>query len=183
MKLVVGLGNPGELYENTRHNFGFMAIDNYIAGKYSMNSKGKYQYAKENIAGETVIFMKPLTFMNLSGQAVREVMDFYKITISDIIVIYDDLDSNFGKIKIKKNSSSGGHNGIKDIINHLGSQDFLRIKLGINNEYKKDVKKFVLSKFSKEEMEQMIDIFVIVNNIIDDYLRTDDYLNLMNKYN
>ncbi len=156
MKLVVGLGNPGSKYDNTRHNIGFMCLD-YMAKYYnvSFSKKANYEIAEVNVNGEKVLLLKPLTFMNLSGEAVIAVSKFYKLDPSDIIVIYDDLDMMFGKLRVKDNSSSGGHNGIKSIISHLHTQEFMRIKVGINNEYKKDVKSFVLSKFSKSEMTEL----------------------------
>lgn len=183
MKLIVGLGNPGKEYQNTRHNFGFMAIDHAINGKYKLQTKNKYEYAKEIIAGETVIFLKPLSYMNLSGSAVSEIINFYKIDIKDVLIIFDDLDSDFGKIKLKTNSSSGGHNGVKDIINKLGTKDFARIKLGINNEYKRDVKSFVLSKFSKSETGEINEILNTVDEIINDFINGINITELMNKYN
>lgn len=165
MKLIVGLGNPGSKYENTRHNIGFMFVD-YLADRYntSFTTKKNYQYAEINVGGEKVILLKPQTFMNLSGEAVKIICDFYKLTNEDILVIYDDLDMSFGKLRVKFNSSSGGHNGIKNIISHLHTQEFMRIKVGINNEYKRDVKTFVLSKFSKEEIKQVSDIFYKVED-------------------
>ncbi len=160
MKLIVGLGNPGSKYDNTRHNVGFMFVD-YMATAYNtkFNTKNNYQVAEINISGEKVLLVKPTTFMNLSGEAVGALAKFYKIDVSDILVIYDDLDMMFGKLRIKDNSSSGGHNGIKSIISHLHTQNFMRIKVGINNEYKRDVKTFVLSKFSKTEISELNSLF------------------------
>ncbi len=160
MKLIVGLGNPGSKYENTRHNVGFMFID-YMAKAYnvSFSRKNNYEFAEINIRGEKVILVKPQTFMNLSGEAVISLVKFYKLSNEDIIVIYDDLDMQFGKMRIKEKSSSGGHNGIKSLIAHLHTEHFMRIKVGINNEFKKDVKSFVLSKFSKQEMTEFDHLF------------------------
>lgn len=168
MKLVVGLGNPGKQYENTRHNVGFIVLD-YLAQYYDFKFevKKKYQIGTASINGEKVLFVKPQTFMNLSGEAVIEVMNFYKLNVEDIIVVFDDLDMEFGKLRVKQDSSSGGHNGIKNIINHLHTQNFMRIKVGINNSYKKDVKSFVLSNFSKDEAKQLNDLnSVICNGIL-----------------
>ena len=148
MKLIVGLGNPEKKYDNTRHNIGFMVLDNYL-GKVDYKSKFNGLYYEKNINNEKVIFLKPQTYMNNSGLSVFEFVNFYKISLKDILIIQDDLDLDIGMIKFKFNSSSGGHNGIKSIINCLGSQEFSRLKIGINNEYKKDTIDFVLSKFSK----------------------------------
>lgn len=171
MKLIIGLGNPGSKYDNTRHNAGFMFLD-FFANKnnVSFSKKANYQYAQINQNGTKVILLKPETFMNLSGEAVKNVMDFYKIDPVDIIVIYDDLDMEFGKLRVKDNSSSGGHNGIKNIISHLHTQEFMRIKIGIKNEYKKDVKAFVLSKFSKDEIVEFDNIFEKVNNACEQFI-------------
>lgn len=160
MKLVVGLGNPGAKYENTRHNIGFMFLD-YLAEQYSakFTRKNNYELAEININGEKVFLLKPQTFMNLSGEAVKQVLSFYKLTNDDLIVIYDDLDMEFGKLRAKYNSSAGGHNGIKNIIAHLHTQEFMRIKFGISNEHKRDVKSFVLSNFSKQEMSELNQMF------------------------
>ena len=168
MKLIVGLGNPGKEYDNTRHNIGFMIVDNYL-GNVNYTNKFNGMVYEKNIDGEKVIFLKPTTFMNNSGISVRAAVDFYKIDIKDILVIHDDLDLPFATIKLKSNSSSGGHNGIKSIINHLGSQEFNQFKFGITNEYKNDIIDFVLGKFSKEELAN-ID-YQLTNNIIDDFLK------------
>ncbi|WOO87593.1 aminoacyl-tRNA hydrolase [Mollicutes bacterium LVI A0039] len=160
MKLIVGLGNPGTKYDNTRHNVGFMFV-NYMADAYHVkfSRKNNYEIAELNIKGEKVLLLKPQTFMNLSGEAVIAVCNFYKIAPKDILVICDDLDMMFGKLRVKENSSSGGHNGLKNIINHLHTQEFMRIKIGINNEFKRDVKSFVLSKFSKDETAQIEQLY------------------------
>ena len=134
MKLIVGLGNPGKEYENTRHNCGFMAID-YLAqdlGVTINQAKFKGLYAKIKVEGEDVILLKPQTYMNLSGESVSEVMKFFKIDKEDVLVIYDDLDLPVGKIRIRANGSAGGHNGIKSLIAHLNGQDFKRIRIGID---------------------------------------------------
>ena len=139
MKLIVGLGNPGDKYKGTRHNVGFMCLDR-IADYNNITFKQKFNglSCEYNVNGEKVILLKPDTFMNNSGEAVIKYLTFYKCEIEDVIVVYDDLDIDFGKIRIKGKSSSGGHNGIKSIINHLKTEDFLKVKIGVNNEYKKD---------------------------------------------
>ena len=112
MKLIVGLGNPGLEYSKTRHNIGFWVIDNYLKNE-TFKTKDNYEYIEKNINGEKVMFMKPLTFMNNSGIAIKKVVDYYKIDINDILVIYDDMDFEIGKFKLKSNGASAGHNGIK----------------------------------------------------------------------
>ncbi len=174
MKLIVGLGNPGKKYDLTRHNVGFMFLD-YFANEHNIvfTEKNKSLIAEFNYNGEKIILLKPQTFMNLSGEAVIEIVRFYKLKIEDIIIIYDDLDMEFGKMRIKDSSSSGGHNGIKNIINHLGTQDFMRIKIGINNPNKRDVKTFVLSRFSKDELGQLDQILNKVSSACDYFINED----------
>lgn len=184
MKLIVGLGNPGKQYDNTRHNVGFMALDHYVYGiNESFKQKFNGKYIQTNISGEKVIFLQPETFMNLSGEAVIKYMNFFKIDVEDVLVVYDDLDMDFGKLRIKGNSSAGGHNGIKSIINHLKTKDFLKLKIGIRNEFKKDTKDFVLGNFSRQEMKEIDEIFNITDRVIDDFIKGDDQLKLMNRYN
>ena len=135
MKLIVGLGNPGREYENTRHNIGFMAL-NYFPGNNFDGEKFNAMYKKTKIEEEDVLFIKPLTYMNLSGEAVERYVNFYKIDHKDILIIQDDLDLPTGTIRLKYKSSSGGHNGIKSIINLLGTDELPRLKVGISNNNK-----------------------------------------------
>src|SRR5574344_1112155 len=147
MKLVIGLGNPGIEYENTRHNVGFIVVANYLG---NVSWKEKYNalyYIKDDIC-----FIKPLTYMNNSGDAVIKFVNFYKIEKSDILVIQDDMDLIFGNYRVKKNSSSGGHNGIKSIIKVLNSEEFGRLKIGILTEQKHDAIDFVLGHFTNDEI-------------------------------
>ena len=169
MKLVVGLGNPGREYKNTRHNIGFMVLDNYL-GKVDWKNKMESYFYNTNIEGEDVIFLKPLTYMNLSGMAVSKVVKFYKINLDDILVIQDDLDLKAGTYKIKKNSSSGGHNGIKSIISELGSEDFLRLKIGIGKSSLIPTDKYVLSRFSEEEKNNIEENFEKFNELINAFI-------------
>ena len=184
MKLVVGLGNPGKEYEKTRHNIGFNVLNLYLK-KHSINlDKDKFngKYAKTNINGEEVIFLEPQTYMNASGDCVRKVVDFYKIKHEDILIIQDDLDMEIGKIKLKEKSSSGGHNGIKDIELKLGTNDIKRLKIGISNNKMMDTKDYVLGKFNKDDQEILEKSYEICLNIIDDFL-TMNFDLLMGKYN
>ena len=178
MKLVVGLGNPGKEYDNTRHNIGFMLIDKYLGDvKYKDKFNGLFYEINGN---EKVIFVKPQTYMNNSGECVSKFVKYYDIKMEDILIIQDDLDINVGKYKFKINSSSGGHNGIKSIISHLGNDNFFRLKIGISNTRKHDVIDFVLGKFSKDEINNIN--FDELINAIDDFINYD-YSYVMNKYN
>ena len=152
MKLIVGLGNPGKEYENTRHNIGFMVLDDYL-GNVKWSNKFNALYYESFIGTEKVIFLKPLTYMNNSGNAVGEFVRYYNFDMKDILIIQDDLDEEIGLYKLKVNSSSGGHNGIKSIISSLGTQSFPRLKVGIGSVKKDEVIDYVLGKFSKKEME------------------------------
>ena len=154
MKLIVGLGNPGREYKNTRHNVGFMVLDNYL-GKVDWKTKMESFFYSTEINGEQILFIKPLTYMNLSGLAVSKIVNFYKIDIKDILIIQDDLDLDTGAYKIKRNSSSGGHNGIKSIISELHTEEFARLKIGISKNAQIPVDKYVLAKFSSEESEKI----------------------------
>ena len=185
MKLIVGLGNPGNEYKNTRHNIGFELLD-FIADKnnfyFKENKKFNSFECEINIDGEKVFLIKPLSYMNLSGTVVGKYAKFYDISEDDILVIHDDLDMEFGKIRIAYDSSSGGHNGIKDIINNIGSKEFTRLKIGISNNKDIDTKDYVLGKFSKEEREELMNIYSKLDNIINDFIVLDiDKLKL--KYN
>ena len=150
MKLIVGLGNPDKKYLKTRHNTGFIVLDMYLG-----DVKWKTKFNSLYYIDGDVCFIKPLTYMNNSGEAIRDFQKFYKVDIDDIFVIQDDLDMDFGTYKVKVNSSDGGHNGIKSIINHLHSDAFGRLKIGINNECRDDTIDFVLSNFSKDEYEKL----------------------------
>lgn len=154
MILIVGLGNPGREYANTRHNIGFRAIDQ-LSQQYSIplnQKKHKAIYGSGYIEGLKVILAQPQTYMNLSGESVRELVDFYKIEPEDVIVIFDDISLPVGQLRLRKKGSAGGHNGIKNIIAHLGSQDFPRIKIGVGEKPAGwDLKDHVLGAFSKED--------------------------------
>ncbi|MDU5722675.1 MAG: aminoacyl-tRNA hydrolase [Clostridium butyricum] len=154
MFLIVGLGNPGSQYEDTRHNIGFKVVDN-IAKEYNIEinrQKFKGMCGEGFINGEKVILLKPTTYMNLSGESVREVVDFYKLSNDDVLVIYDDISLDVGRLRIREKGSAGGHNGIKSIIAHLGTDIFPRIKVGVGQP-NVDLVNYVLGKFTKEEME------------------------------
>ncbi len=166
MKLIIGLGNPGEEYKKTRHNAGFLAVDaiktNFQFSIFNFQSIFNAQISNGIFEDEKVVLLKPQTFMNESGKAVRAVLDYYKIDIKDIIVIHDDLDIPLGEYKISRNKNSGGHKGVQSVIDYLGTKDFTRIRIGIEVENRKTpTEKFVLEKFSKDEME-------IIEKVIDE---------------
>ncbi|MDH3391926.1 MAG: aminoacyl-tRNA hydrolase [Desulfobulbaceae bacterium] len=156
MYLIAGLGNPGQQYAGTRHNVGFMALD-HLARKNNLafaDSKWKALVAKALLWSESVVLLKPETFMNLSGASVAQAAHFYKLQPSDIIVIHDDLDLEFGRIKIVSGGGDGGHKGIRSIIEHLGTKDFPRIKIGIGRPPAPVLpEKYVLGKFESDEKE------------------------------
>ena len=184
MKLIVGLGNIGKEYENTRHNMGFMLVDRYLEYKNitdKFKEKFNAMYVETTINNEKVIFIKPTTYMNNSGIAVRAFLDFYKLNAQDILVISDDLDLDLGKFRLRRNGSSGGHNGLKSIISHLGTDGFKRLRVGISND-KDDVINYVLSKFSKKELNEIDTMFDTLVNVLDDYF-VMDFTSLMSKYN
>ncbi|MCC2647039.1 MAG: pth [Rickettsiaceae bacterium] len=160
--LIVGLGNPGNDYQYTRHNIGFMAVDSiashYNFPSFSTNSKFSAEITQATINGLKVYLAKPTTYMNLSGQAVQKIKSFYKIETSHIIVIHDDIDLEFGKIKVKIGGGHGGHNGLRSIDSHLG-KDYFRMRLGVGRpQHKDDVANYVLNNFSKAEMPEVISL-------------------------
>lgn len=169
MKLIIGLGNPEKKYNNTRHNVGFKIIDNYVESN-CFKEKFNGLYCEKIINSEKTIFLKPLTYMNNSGISIIKFVNYYNININDILVIQDDIDLPIGTIRFKKNSSSGGHNGIKSIITNLKTKDFARLKIGVANDYKKDAIDFVLGDFSKNENEIINGKMDKIKKVIDDFI-------------
>ena len=162
MKMIVGLGNPGRPYENTRHNVGFMVIDR-LSGQsgISINKKDwNAVYGKGTIKGEDILLVKPVTFMNLSGQAVQPMLDWYKLTVSDLIVLCDDIHLPLGQLRIRSGGSDGGHNGLASIIRQLGNPGFTRIRMGVDEPPPGfNQADFVLGKFTRQEageVEEMV---------------------------
>lgn len=184
MKLIIGLGNPGSEYEKTRHNIGFMFLDNYLKYKNvdGFHNKMNGLYLKTKLYGEDVVFLKPQSYMNLSGIVVSEYVRFFKIDISDILVISDDLDLNIGNYKLKAKGSSGGHNGLKNIEQMLSSQNYKRLKIGISNNKQYNTKDYVLGEFSKDEKEILDNLQLKINDILDNYF-TLSFSDMMSKYN
>lgn len=184
MKLVVGLGNPGVKYAKTRHNIGFEVISKLQKDLNIIGEKDKFQglISEKTIGGEKVLFLKPQTFMNLSGNSIVAVVNFYKINAkNDMIVIYDDMDLPVGKLRVKEKGSSGGHNGIKSIISHLGDE-FLRIKCGIGKS-KDNTIDFVTGQFDKSEQETVDKMIENASNCALDLIRDVELGRIMQKYN
>lgn len=185
MYLIVGLGNPGKEYANTRHNIGFETIEELARLNAIDLGRLKFKsiYGEGRIGGERVFLMKPTTYMNNSGQAVRELADFYKIEPSKILVVADDIDIPFASIRIKKKGSGGSHNGLKSIVKHLASKDFPRLKIGVGQKREnQDLANFVLGRFSKEENLDMEEAKKIAVAAIEEAIKSG-IDSAMNKYN
>ena len=185
MKLIVGLGNPEKDYAETRHNMGFNVI-NELSEKYNIDvSKNKFKslYGDGFIEGQKVILLKPQTFMNLSGEAVNEIVSFYKIDLDDIIVIYDDLDIEPGKIRIRKSGSPGSHNGIKSVTHYLKSNNFPRVRVGIGKPIgDMDLIEYVIGGIPEEEKQLLKDGVKLATQAVIEILTTS-IDSAMNKYN
>lgn len=181
MKLIIGLGNPGSEYSKTRHNIGFMYLDKICGDDFSLNKKLNAFEKIDFINNEKVIYVKPLSFMNLSGDVVLGYVNFYKINLADILVIQDDLDMDLANYKILFKRGPGGHNGIKDIINKLNSNSFYRLKIGIS---KNDIsmKDYVLSNFSSDDLIKLNECFDKLKDLVSDFvnLSSDSFVQ---KYN
>ena len=159
MKCIIGLGNIGKDYENTRHNLGFISVD-FLSQKYNISidkKRKKCKYGEGVINGEKVSLIKPTTYMNLSGEAIVEIMNWYKITTKDILVIYDDIDIPLGEVRYRLKGSSGTHNGMRNIIDSIKTEEFARIRIGMENRCGLPIPliDYVLQRFSKEELEKI----------------------------
>ncbi len=185
MKLIIGLGNPGKTYEQTRHNIGFKVID-YLAMKWNApltQSKFKGMYSVIHRPEGKVMLLKPLTFMNLSGESVGALMDYYNIQLEDIVVIYDDLDLPTGQLRLRQKGSAGGHNGIKSLIQHLGTQQFNRMRIGISRPPTgMKVPDYVLARFSEEEIPEMAKAVEKSADACELWL-SKPYVEVMNQFN
>ncbi|HGA3442667.1 TPA: aminoacyl-tRNA hydrolase [Streptococcus agalactiae] len=187
VKMIVGLGNPGSKYNDTKHNIGFMAIDRIVKNldvNFTEDKNFKAEIGSDFINGEKIYFIKPTTFMNNSGIAVKALLTYYNISIKDMIIIYDDLDMEVGKIRFRQKGSAGGHNGIKSIIAHLGTQEFDRIKVGIGRPNgRMTVINHVLGKFDKNDEIMISNTLDKVDNAVKYYLQMNDFQKTMQKYN
>jgi PTH1 family peptidyl-tRNA hydrolase len=175
MFLIVGLGNPGAKYLLTRHNIGFMAVDRYFesaGGKPNWKEQFKALITRVKIDDQDVIFAKPQTFMNLSGEAIQPIMDFYKIDLDHLLVVHDELDIGFGAIKLQRNRGPGGHNGLKSINEKLGTQDYTRLKLGVGKpmDSRWEISNWVLSAFSSAETTHLTDFLDTAGDAIESFV-------------
>ena len=185
MFLIVGLGNPGTEYAATRHNIGFDMVT-FLSDQYNIPLRSREEKAlvgKGVIEGQKVILAQPQTYMNLSGESVRALMDYYKLDLDELIVIYDDISLPVGQIRIRMKGSAGGHNGIKSIIQHMGTQEFVRIKIGVGGKPEGgDLVKHVLGRFSREQDAMFRDIFALAAEGVQKLLMNDPAaaMNLVN---
>lgn len=184
MKLIVGLGNYGGEYKNTRHNVGFMALDFYAKKNNLSIDKRKFKglYTETIIDGEKVLLLEPQTYMNLSGECVRDFVLYFHISIEDILVIYDDMDLDVGVLRLREKGSAGGHNGIKNIIENLKTSDFKRVRVGISKDKNIDIVNYVLGKFSGEEKQIIEEKIEKISNLIEDFVKYD-FNKVMSMYN
>ncbi|AUJ29184.1 aminoacyl-tRNA hydrolase [Liquorilactobacillus hordei] len=185
MKLIVGLGNVGKEYDGTRHNVGFMVLDELAKEEnVSFNKiKNEASLADFMFNGEKIILAKPLTYMNESGRSVRPLLDFYKIPVENLIVIHDDMDLPVGHLRLRQKGSAGGHNGIKSLISHLGTQEFKRLKIGIDHPQRMSVVDWVLSRFTKEQQNQLDNGIRQSLDALNNWIETENFMETMNKYN
>lgn len=186
MKMIVGLGNIGTRYDETRHNTGFMVVDQ-LARDYHL---GAFTHLKQEavavsgvINGEKVMLVKPTTFMNDSGRAVGPLVDYYDIDLDDLVIVNDDLDMPVGKVRLKTHGASGGHNWLKSIISALGTKNFNRVKVGIDHPQHGTVVSHVLGKFSKEERPKFDQAVEQAEHALEDWINGEDFAKLMNAYN
>lgn len=182
MKLVVGLGNPGRKYKDTKHNIGFMCLDHY-ANIQKVKFKKDNKFSGEWLKLGNMILLKPHTFMNLSGQSIRQTMDYYNIDLEDVLIIYDDLALPLGKLRLREQGSPGGHNGIKSVVQHIGTQEFKRVRIGIDSNPLIETKDYVLGKFSKEDKKELQSSIEQTTNLIDDFKNGKSFTLIMNTYN
>lgn len=186
MKCIVGLGNIGKRYELTRHNIGFEVIDHLLERNQFTLDKQKFKgaYTIERISGEKVMFLEPLTLMNLSGEAVGPLMKYYDIEIDDLLVLYDDLDLPQGEIRLRQKGSAGGHNGMKSIIQALGTDQFKRIRIGVDRPSNgMAIVDYVLQRFSEQEMKTMNKVIEHSAHAVEAFIETSRFDNVMNEYN
>lgn len=186
MKCIVGLGNIGKRFEMTRHNIGFEVIDHLLESNHFELDKQKFKgaYTIERLGNEKVMFIEPMTMMNLSGEAVGPLMEYYNVEPEDLLVLYDDLDLPQGQVRLRQKGSAGGHNGMKSIIKRIGTNEFKRIRIGIDRPTNgMSVPDYVLQKFSPEEMKTMDKVIEHAARAVEAFIESSRFDNVMNKYN
>lgn len=185
MKCIIGLGNPGRKYNKTRHNIGFMVIDELFHRHSLTGDENKFncEYTIAHIAGERVLLVKPLTFMNLSGEGVRPLLDYYNIAPEDALVAYDDLDLPAGRIRLRLKGGHGGHNGIRSLIDHLGTKEFKRLRIGIGRPVDRTpIVNYVLQPFANNEKEAIVTALDDAVAACETWLK-EDFTVVMNQFN
>ncbi|MBN2300347.1 MAG: aminoacyl-tRNA hydrolase [Acholeplasmataceae bacterium] len=186
MKLVVGLGNPGLKYQKTRHNIGFMVIDEILkllGGQAKFDSKFNAEILITQLNGEKIILAKPSTFMNLSGEAINRLIKYYNIEINDILVIVDDVNLETGKLRLRESGGHGGHNGLRNIIGVLHSEEFKRIRIGIDNNTVIPLDQYVLGQFSQDQLITLHKAIKFSTEIIEMFVQNMPFTDIMTKYN
>lgn len=186
MKMIVGLGNPGSKYKETKHNIGFITLDEFAVQHNMAFNKTKFEavYAEGFIGTEKILLVKPQTFMNDSGRAVRPLMDYFNVELEDLVVVYDDLDLPVGRLRLRQKGSAGGHNGIKSIIQHIDTADFNRIRIGIDRPLgKQTVVQHVLSGFPKNQHEELLIAVKDSVAALDYWIEGHPFLDVMNQFN
>ncbi|ATQ35240.1 peptidyl-tRNA hydrolase [Mesoplasma entomophilum] len=186
MKLIVGLGNYGSLYETTRHNAGWIVLDQLIEKYGFTQQKNEHNSIIffSSINNEKVLFVKPQTYMNNSGIAIQAIMHYYKIDVKDLVILHDEKDFPVGKNQFKMNGSAAGHNGVKSVIQYLGTQNFNRYRIGIGQpEYGWKIIDWVLSKFKPDELESIMSTSKTISNFVSDWTKGTSFQNIMNLYN
>lgn len=182
MRVVVGLGNPGTTYERTKHNIGFQCLD-YYANKRNITFRFDRKFNAETAKLSNLILVKPHTYMNRSGESVRRVLDYFDVAIEDVMVIYDDLSLPLGRQRLREQGGAGGHNGIKSIIEHLGTSEFKRVRIGIDNNPLIPAKDYVLGKFSDAELDLVLEAAKGTVAIIDQFQEGRSFPLIMNEFN
>ncbi|MDD3067313.1 MAG: aminoacyl-tRNA hydrolase [Acholeplasmataceae bacterium] len=186
MKLIIGLGNPGSKYQKTRHNIGFMVIDDFIKKhqiSLKFDAKFNAETAQFSINGEKVYVMKPSTYMNLSGEAVLKFVNYYQIDLENMLVFVDDINLPTGKLRLRETGGHGGHNGLRNIIGLLKTEDFKRVRIGIDNNPMMALDSYVLGQFNETELASLGKTIEISTKIIEDFVNCMPYKDIMTKYN
>ena len=184
MKLIIGLGNPGQSYKDTRHNIGFLTIDRYAQRRGAQIKKEKYNsfYAGKTFRGQKIVLAKPATFMNLSGEAVRLLARKFRVSFESILVVCDDVNLDFGVLRMRPKGTSGGHHGLESIIGLLGTNDFSRIRIGVGGGEREDLSEYVLEPFDKAQAKKLEQVLETACDAIDVWLK-EGTVKAMNKFN